>query len=40
MLVSTESNVASVQAKYPDLPKMKKEFYGTKDVDVYQQIQN
>ncbi len=38
-LVLTESSVVSVQAKYPDSPKTKKEFCGTKDVSVYQQIQ-
>ena len=38
MPVSTESSVIVVQAKYPDSPRTKKEFCGTKDAFVYQQI--
>jgi len=39
-LVLTESNVVLVQGRYPDSPKMKNEFCGTKDVSMCQQIQN
>ena len=31
-------NIVSVQAKYPDSPRTKKEFCGTKDAFVYHQI--